>query len=628
METSEKPRLTSNHIIDKISSSLTAYKIMASLIFILILSLSILSTSCSQTKNDSSIGNNGATIEQKVDDLLNKMTLQEKVGQMTQVDRAALQNIQDIKNYYLGSLLSGGGSAPQDNSPLGWANMYDNYQSYALQTRLKIPLIYGIDAVHGHNNVKGAVIFPHNIGMGCTWDTVLVRKAAEVTAEEVAGTGINWTFAPCIAVARNIRWGRTYESFGETPEIQQMMARAEVLGFQGTDLSSPGSILACAKHYVGDGGTEDGKDQGNTVCDEATLRAIHLPGYISAIKAGVGSIMVSYSSWNGLKMSQNKYLITDVLKTELGFKGFVVSDWGALYQLPGDFKTQIASAVNAGIDMVMVPTDYKGFISALTSDINDGSISMDRINDAVKRILTIKMEKGLFDHPYTDRTYSSQVGSAAHREVARECVRESLVLLKNDNNILPLKKNLSKIFVAGKNADDIGNQCGGWTISWQGSSGDITTGTTILQAIKDAVSPSTQVTFSEDGTGAAGSDVAIVVIGEIPYAEGAGDRTDLSISDQDYQTLLKVKNANIPTVVILISGRPMIISNILNLSDAIVAAWLPGTEGEGVTDVIFGDYKPVGKLTQSWPKSMDQIPINYGDTNYDPLFPYKFGLTY
>ena len=605
---------------------------MKKLFMSLLIATGIIILSCCNQKKDNPVHPNNQTdnqtIDQKVETLLNQMTLAEKAGQMTQVDRSALQNIQDIKTYFLGSLLSGGGSAPADNSPAGWADMYDSYQKYALQARLKIPLIYGIDAVHGNNNVKGAVIFPHNIGMGCTWDPVLVQKAAEVTAEEVAGTGINWTFSPCIAVARDIRWGRTYESFGQTPEIQQIMGQAEIAGYQGTDLSGQSSILACAKHYLGDGGTYGGKDQGDTECDEATLRAIHLPGYISAIKTGVGSIMVSFSSWNGVKMSENKYLLTDVLKNELGFKGFLVSDWGALYQLSGSFKTQIASAINAGIDMVMVPTDYKGFISSLISDVNDGSISMDRINDAVRRILTIKLKKGLFDHPLTNRAFTGKIGSAEHREVARECVRESIVLLKNSNNILPLKKNLSKIFIAGKNADDIGNQCGGWTISWQGNSGDITIGTTILQAIKNTVSSSTQVTFSKDGTGASGSNVAIVVIGETPYAEGMGDRSDLSISNDDYQTLLNVKNSGVPTVVILISGRPMILDKIINLSDAIMAAWLPGTEGEGVADIIFGDYKPTGKLTQSWPKNMNQIPINFGDSNYDPLFPYKYGLTY
>ncbi|MCL5020810.1 MAG: glycoside hydrolase family 3 C-terminal domain-containing protein, partial [Bacteroidetes bacterium] len=514
------------------------------------------------------------------------------------------------------------------NAASSWADMCDQFQSYALQSRLRIPLLYGIDAVHGNNNVKGAVIFPHDIGMGCTRDPLLVEKAARVTAEEVVGTGINWAFAPCIAVARDIRWGRTYESFGETPELQAEMADAMVKGFQCANLSDRSSVLACAKHFVGDGGTEEGKDQGNTVCDEATLRRIHLPGYIQAIKDGVGSIMVSYSSWNGLKMSANRYLLTDVLKGELGFKGFLVSDWAAIDQLQGDYSTQVETAVNAGIDMVMVPDNYKRFISTLVALVNDGKVPMSRIDDAVRRILREKFLMGLFDHPYADRSLTATVGSSDHREIARECVRESLVLLKNENKVLPISKNLKKIVVAGKNADDLGNQCGGWTISWQGSSGDITTGTTIFQGIKEVVSPNTDVVYSRDGSGAAGADVGIVVLGETPYAEGAGDRTDLSLSSEDLAAIENVKKAGIPVVVVLVSGRPMIVNSALADCDAFIAAWLPGTEGEGVADVLFGDYKPTGKLSHSWPRSMSQIPISYGDPNYDPLFPYGFGLTY
>ncbi|MGC8595574.1 MAG: glycoside hydrolase family 3 protein [Candidatus Kryptoniota bacterium] len=569
-----------------------------------------------------------ASVENRVDQLLKKMTLAEKIGQMTQIDRRFLQADSDIKVYALGSLLSGGGSSPAVNNPSSWADMYDKYQWYALQTRLKIPLIYGIDAVHGHNNVKGAVIFPHNIGMGCTRDPDLVEKAARATAEEVVGTGINWVFAPCIAVARDIRWGRTYESFGETPELQTIMAAAEVKGFQGDNLSDPSSVVACAKHYVGDGGTEGGKDQGNTICDEQTLRKIHMPGYVEAVKEGVGTIMVSYSSWNGVKMSANKYLLTDVLKGELGFKGFLVSDWAAINQLPGDYSNQVEAAVNAGIDMIMVPDDYKKFISTLTDLVNQGRVPISRIDDAVRRILRIKFLKGLFDHPYADRAFTSTIGSESHRELARQCVRESLVLLKNENKLLPLSKHLSKIVVAGKNADDIGNQCGGWTISWQGSSGNITQGTTILQGIKETVSPTTRVVYSADGTGAAGADVAIAVVGETPYAEGAGDRGDLSLSTEDINVIRNLKSAGVPVVAILVSGRPMIINDALNMCDAFVAAWLPGTEGEGVADVLFGDYKPSGKLSQSWPRSMEQIPIHYGDPGYNPLFPYGYGLTY
>ncbi|MBK6913179.1 MAG: glycoside hydrolase family 3 C-terminal domain-containing protein [Ignavibacteriales bacterium] len=556
------------------------------------------------------------------------MTLDEKIGQMTQVDRAYLKSIEDIKTYYLGSLLSGGGSAPEDNSPQGWADMYDDYQSIALQTRLKIPLIYGIDAVHGHNNVEGAVIFPHNIGMGCTRNPELVKQAAQITAAEVSGTGIDWTFSPCIAVALDERWGRTYESFSENAELVSIFSEAEVTGYQGDDLSAPGAILSCAKHFAGDGGTVNGDDQGNTVCDETFLRTVHLPGYQSAINSGVGSVMASFSSWNGVKMHSNKYLLTDVLKTEFGFDGFLVSDWAAIDAIPGDYKSDIEISINAGIDMVMVPDKYIEFITNLKELVNEGKISIERINDAVRRILNIKFKLGLFDKPFTDRSFTTQIGSAEHREVARECVRQSLVLLKNENSFLPLSKTTGKILVAGKSADNLGYQCGGWTISWQGGSGDITTGTTILEAIQNTVSTSTIVNYSEDGTDAENNDLAVVVIGETPYAEFDGDNNNPVISDEDLQTIANVKSAGIPFVIILISGRPLILGNVIDDCDAFVAAWLPGTEGQGVADVLFGDFAPTGKLSFSWAKSVSQIPINFGDANYDPLFPYGFGLTY
>jgi beta-glucosidase len=568
------------------------------------------------------------TIEKRVETLLAQMTLDEKVGQMTQVDRGFLEKEEDIQIYYLGSLLSGGGSAPADNSPNGWANMYDRYQLYALQTRLKIPLLYGIDAVHGHNNVRGAVIFPHNIGLGCTRNLALVEQAARVTAAEVAGTGIDWTFSPVVAVPRNERWGRTYEGFGESPELVEMMAEAAVKGYQGNDLADRASILACAKHFIGDGGTANGGDQGDTQVDETTLRQIHLPGYLAALEAGVGSIMASFSSWNGQKMHGNKYLLTGVLKTELRFQGFLISDWGGIDQLPGDYASDIETSINAGLDMIMVPQRYKEFIITLKNLVNQGRVPRSRIDDAVRRILRAKMAMGLFEHPFTDRTLTAAVGSAAHREVARECVRQSLVLLKNNNHTLPLAKNLARLHVAGKNADDLGNQCGGWTISWQGRSGNVTIGTTILQAIKNAVSSNTAVTFSRDGTGAEGANVGIVVIGETPYAEGVGDRADLRLATDDIVTIIRVRNAGIPVVVILISGRPMIISPWIDYCEAFIAAWLPGTEGQGVADVLFGDYNPTGKLSHSWPREMSQIPINIGDPVYEPLFAYGYGLSY
>jgi beta-glucosidase len=553
--------------------------------------------------------------------LLGEMTLDEKIGQMTQADRGYLQQESDIRDFFLGSVLSGGGSSPPDPTAPGWVDMVDRYQTMALQTRLKVPIVYGIDAVHGHNNVRGAVIFPHDIGLGCTRDAALVERVARTAAEEVAATGIRWTFSPCIAVPRDERWGRTYEGFGETPDLVSEMAAAAVRGYQPT-------ILACAKHYLGDGGTTGGRDQGDMQVDETTLRAIHLPGYRAAVGAGVASVMASFSSWNGQKMHGNRYLLTDVLKGELGFSGFVVSDWAGINQLPGDYAAQVEASINAGIDMVMVPDRYVEFISTLRSLVQSGRVSQSRIDDAVRRILRKKMAFGLFDRPLADREHLAQVGSDAHRQVAREAVRQSLVLLKNDGRVLPLSKTARRIHVAGKNADDLGNQCGGWTITWQGGSGAITTGTTILQSVRAAVPAGTQVTYARDGSGAGGADVGVVVVGETPYAEGYGDRSDLSLSAADVAAVRAVKRAGVPTVVVLVSGRPMIVDEVLDSADALVAAWLPGTEGQGVADVLLGDYPPTGKLSHSWPRSMSQIPINVGDLGYDPLFAYGYGLTY
>ena len=596
-------------------------------IYLLLLLVSLLFVlSCKE--NTTEPINQVPPISERVEQLLSQMNLDEKIGQMTQAERNALTSISDIKTYFLGSLLSGGGSSPSTNSAQSWADMYDLFQQAALQTRLKIPMIYGIDAVHGHNNVFGATIFPHNIGLGCTSNPQLIQEAARVTAEEVSGTGIDWTFAPCIATVRDERWGRTYEGFGETAELSISMADAMVRGYQGTILSDNGNILACAKHFLGDGGTFGGDDQGNVIADEQTIRQLHLQGYVSAINAGVKSIMVSYSSINGQKMHGSTYWITDVLKGELGFKGFVVSDWQGIDQLPGDYKSDIQNSINAGVDMVMVPNNFKEFIQFLKELVNENKVSIDRINDAVRRILTVKFELGLFEKPFTDRSFTSTVGSTQHREVARRCVRESLVLLKNQNNILPLSKNLTRIHIAGKNAIDIGNQCGGWTISWQGGSGDITLGTSIYHGIKAAVSSSTIIIYTYEGINSDGADVGIVVVGETPYAEGNGDSQNLELDQQDLTTINNFKNAGIPYIIVLVSGRPMIIDNVLEDCDAFVAAWLPGTEGQGIADVLFGDYNFTGKLSHSWPRSMNQIPINFGDTNYDPLFPYGFGLTY
>lgn len=576
------------------------------------------------------------SIEKKVDALLAKMTLEEKIGQMTQVDLDAIkQNPEHITKYSIGSLLCGGNTEIDDLSPKGWAKAYEYYQSFALKNRLKIPIIFGIDAVHGHNNVDGATIFPHNIALGATRNEKLVEKVSRITALEVKGTGMQWAFAPCVAVARNERWGRTYESFSEDQNIVKILGAAAVKGLQTNNLSNNNSVLASVKHYMGDGGTTNGKDQGNTECDMKTLREIHLAPYIEAIKAGAKNIMVSYSSWNGLKMHGNKYLLTDVLKKELGFKGFLVSDWAAIDQLGKNYKDDIEQSINAGLDMIMIPNgpdkenNYLQFIQYLKELVEEGKVPIERINDAVRRILTVKYEMNLFNNYKVDKNLTSLIGSKQHREVARDAVRQSLVLLKNENKILPLSKSIKRIHVTGRAADDIGIQCGGWTISWQGNQGNVISGgTTILQAIKNSVSKKTEITTSKDGSGAEGSDVCVVVVGENPYAEMFGDREDLSLSKEDIEAIERAKLSGVPVVVILLSGRPMIITDQISKVDAFIAAWLPGTEGQGVADVLFGDFKPTGKLPHSWPKAMNQIPINYGDENYDPLFPLGFGLTY
>jgi beta-glucosidase len=612
------------------------------LIFAVCLGMSLLSSPAGSAVGPKAL----SSYDAKVRELLSKMTLDEKLGQMTQPDQLFLKDISDIQKYYLGSLLNGGDSDPKaGNSLEAWTEMVDKYQSEALKTRLAIPLLYGVDAVHGHNNVLNAVIFPHNIGLGCTRNPQLVEKAARITAEEVRATGINWTFAPCVAVPRDERWGRTYEGFGEAPELARTLGEAAVRGFQGADLSNPLSVLACAKHFVGDGGTVYGTgtprarntqerllDQGDVHLDEKTLRAIHLQGYISTVKAGVGSIMPSYSSWNGQKCSGSKRLMTEILKNELGFEGFLISDYAALNQLPGDYRSKVEQSVNAGMDMVMVPDRYQEFINTLKTLVNEGKVSMSRIDDAVSRILRVKFAMGLMDKSRSqlaDKKLQKSFGSVEHRLVARECVRQSLVLLKNENKALPISRGVARIHVAGKNADDMGNQCGGWTITWQGKSGNVTPGgTTILTAMENAVSKNTKVTFSKDGTGAEGAAVGIAIIGETPYAEGRGDRTDLALAADDVNVVENMKKAGIPVVAILISGRPMIIDQVLGKCDAFIAAWLPGTEGQGVADVVLGDYKPTGKLSHSWPRSLSQIPINVGDAIYDPLFKYGFGLTY
>jgi beta-glucosidase len=568
-------------------------------------------------------------VPDRVADLLSRMSVEDKIGQMTQAERAQATPA-DVTARRLGSLLSGGGSAPRPNTPAAWADMYDGFQRGALATPLQIPILYGIDAVHGNNNVAGATIFPHNIGLGATRDPDLAQRIGRATAEEVTGAGQNWTFAPCLCVARNDRWGRTYESFGEKPELAESMTTV-VTGLQGPTLGGPASVLATAKHFVGDGGTTGGIDQGDTALGEAELRAVHLPPFRAAVQRGVGSVMISYSSVNGVKMHGNRYLVTDVLKGELGFTGFVVSDWAAIDQLDGarDFtRAEVVASVNAGLDMIMVPTDWQRFLDYLRAAVQAGQIPMSRIDDANRRILTKKFELGLFERPFADRSYAGTVGSAAHRALAREAVRESQVLLRNDG-VLPLSKTGGKVFVAGRSADNIGNQSGGWTLSWQGASGNTVPGTTILQGIRAAVGNGTTVTYQRDGVGVdATYRAAIAVVGETPYAEGAGDLPNsMGLSATDLATLTRLRAAGVPLIVVLVSGRPLDIAGQLGDWDALLAAWLPGSEGAGVADVLFGDHAPSGRLPVTWMRSADQQPINDGDGK-PALFPYGFGLTY
>ncbi|MFL2569915.1 MAG: glycoside hydrolase family 3 protein [Flavobacteriales bacterium] len=604
-----------------------------------IATLCITLVSCTINSKHDSLTSEPVNYEVKIDSILALMTIEEKIGQMTQVDQQFLDTIQDIADLSIGSLLSGGGSNPDTNFFDSWTDMYDNFQEVALTSRLGIPLIYGIDAVHGHNNVYGATIFPHNVGLGCANDYELTRKVSEATAVEVAATGINWNFSPCIAIPEDERWGRHYEGYSEHPEIVTNMGVASIEGYQTKALGSSNiSIVACAKHLVGDGATEWGTgmdnqpdkiDRGNALISDSLIRAKYLPPYIAAIEAGVGTVMASFNSIYGLKCHANGYLFNDLLKDELGFDGFVISDWQGIDEIPGDYKSDIILSINAGIDMVMVPgavkwggQHYKTFISLFKEAYDEGLISEERINDAVRRILRIKFRSGLMNNPMADRSLLKKAGGAEHRAIAREAVQKSLVLLKN-NETLPLAKDKNYL-VCGSGADDIGKQCGGWTIEWQGKLGDITPGTTILEGISEQAS----VTFSTNGLTDGAFDGAIVVVGEDPYTEMEGDSDSLYLSDIDKQTIANVQALNIPYTVVLITGRPLIVTEEIEASDAFMVAWLPGTEGDGVSDVLFGDVAPTGKLSFSWPKSMANVPVNYDDEDYNPLFKLGYGLTY
>ncbi|KAL6979113.1 beta-glucosidase [Sarracenia purpurea var. burkii] len=586
-------------------------------------------------------------IESRVKDLLSRMTLKEKIGQMTQIDRR-IATPSAIRDLSIGSVLSAGGGGPFEKATSSdWADMVDGFQKAALQSRLGIPLLYGTDAVHGNNNVYGATVFPHNVGLGATRDAELVRRIGVATALEVRACGAQFTFAPCVAVCRDPRWGRCYESYGEDTELVRKMTSI-VTGLQGEPpqqhpkdypfVAGRKNVVACAKHFIGDGGTDKGINEGNTIASYGELERIHMAPFLDCISQGVCTIMASYSSWNGRKLHSHHFLLTQVLKEKLGFKGFVISDSEALDRLSdpygSNYQSCVLSSINAGIDMVMVPFRYELFIEDLTYLVESGEIPISRIDDAVERILRVKFVAGIFEYPMADRSLLDTVGCKLHRELARDGVRKSLVLLKNGKDpkkpFLPLDRNAGRILVAGTHADNLGYQCGGWTATWMGASGRITIGTTILEAIKEAIGKNTDLVYdqrpSADTFASQDFSFAIVAVGEGPYAETLGDDSELKIPFNGTELISSVAE-RVPTLVILISGRPLVLEPwLLEKIDALVAAWLPGSEGEGIADVIFGDYEFQGRLPVTWFKRTEHLPMHTGENSYDPLFPFGFGL--
>ncbi len=590
--------------------------------------------------------------------LLSQMTLPEKIAQMTQVEKNSLTP-EDVAKHGIGSVLSGGGGNPEPNNPEAWLLMVQGFQRAALQSRLKIPLLYGSDAVHGHNNMVGATILPHNIGLGATRDPDLVRRVGRVTALETSAVGVRWDFAPAVSVPQDVRWGRAFEGYSQDTAIVSELATAFLTGLQGDSLSEPTSVLACIKHYVADGATTWGTskrvdraalqidqtlananldasfsklvtegawqlDQGSSDIDEAELRRVHLPPYEAAIKAGALSVMASYSSWDGLKLHAHRYLLTEVLKNELGFEGFVVTDWEGVDQIsPDDFYDSVVQAVNAGIDMVMVPFRFERFMETLQKAVNQGDVPLARIDDAASRILYVKARLGMFEETGTPPGLLEKVGSAEHRKVAKEAVRKSLVLLKNES-ALPLEKKQA-LLLAGRAANDVGYQCGGWTVTWMGGPGPIAPGTTLLEGVK-AVAPDAEISYRADGDFDTRAEVGLVVLAEEPYAEGMGDKEDLHLRPEQITLLERVRPHCDKLAIVLFSGRPLILTEQLPLCDALVAAWLPGTEGQGVAEVLFGDYDFSGKLPFVWPASMAQVPLSRLE-NHEPLFPLGYGLT-
>lgn len=585
-----------------------------------------------------------ARTEAMIDDLLARMTLEEKVGQLIQADIGSISPA-DLATYPIGSILAGGNSAPAGNerAPLeDWVALSRAFrEAAAARPGAAIPLMFGIDAVHGHNNIVGATLFPHNIGLGAARDPELIERIGAATALEVAASGADWTFGPTLAVPRNDRWGRAYEGYGEHPEIVAAYAGPMTRGLQGELVEGRplaiDRIAGSAKHFLADGGTADGVDQGDAVIPESELVSIHAQGYVPAIDAGVLTVMASFSSWNGVKITGNRSLLTDVLKGRMGFEGFVVGDWNAHGQIPGCSNESCAEAINAGLDMFMAPDSWRGLYVNTLAQARSGRISAARIDDAVRRILRVKFKLGVFDRDRSLEGRADILGSAEHRALAREAVRKSLVLLKNEG-VLPIQPG-ARVLVAGDAADSIGQASGGWTVTWQGNdttNADFPGGVSIWAGIEAAVTESGGAAeLSPDGAWRTRPDVAIVVFGETPYAEFQGDLENLDFAPgEPLELLRRYKAEGIPTVSVFLSGRPLWTNPEINASDAFVAAWLPGTEGAGLADVLVAGrdgtapFDFTGRLSFSWPASAAQDVLNVGDPDYAPQFAYGYGLSY
>lgn len=582
----------------------------------------------------------GAPIEARVKDLMSYMTLEEKIGQMALVDKNSLGATEDISKYYLGGVLSGAGAKPKVNKPQGWLEMVGGMKEQALKSRLGIPLLYGVDANHGHSNMLGATVFPHAIGLGASQDTELTKAVAAATSEELKATGVNWSYSPSLDAPKDMRWGRVYEAFSDSPALNGRLGQAYISGTQ-TGYEENNYVLASAKHYLGNGGMEWGQsnhkkfkiDQGVTPANETALTDEYLPPFKAAVDAGVASIMVGLNQWGEERVIDSEYLLTEKLKGELGFKGFVVSDWYGVYEYSrtGQYRANIKT-INAGLDMAMLPYDYKSFLSDVRRAVKNGVISESRIDDAVARILHQKFKAGLFDEQ-PNRPGTDVVGNDKHRKLARRAVAASAVLLKNDGNVLPLSKNSDRILVAGSGANNVGRQSGAWTIEWQGVDGNwMPGGTSILQGIRQVVSSNTVIEYDQKGNFSqtlSKANVGIVVVSEKPYAEGLGDNSNPSIDEADLEAIERVRALSDRVVVIILSGRPLLITNDIQDWDGVIASWLPGSEGGGVADVLFGQQPFGGKLPMTWPANISQVPVRAGGTTNDgtePLFERGFGL--